>query len=255
MVSPFRRHQQMTRALMSGTSIADTPARAAPPEPNMETPAGQEYAALRVALHDDLRRLSDVQSIEARNPLKAEMAKTFVDWIDGVLASGEHGQAAQDEILVTNMIWAIDYRDFDYALKLATHALKFNLALPDRYNRTIACFVAEEIATIAHENHEAVTLEQLLRVLALTDGADMPDPAKAKLHKALGRAYERKAETFDPTADNAPAGGKAAFTQEALIHLKRAIELYKDIGVKKDIERVARQLKTLEQDAAKSATA
>lgn len=247
MVSPFRRHQQMTRALQSGAPIALAAAQAAPPEPKLDTEAGREYAALRVALHDDLRKLSDVQSIEARNPMKADMALTYIDWIDGVLAAGDHGQAAQDEILVTNLIWAIDYRDFDYALRLAVHALKFNLVLPERYNRTIACFVAEEIATIAHESHAAVTLEQLLAVLALTDGADMPDPARAKLHKALGRAYERRADAFDPTADNAPAGGKAAYAQEALSHLQRALTLYKDIGVKKDIDRVTRQLKKLQQ--------
>lgn len=252
MVSPFRRHQQMTRALQSGASLALASPQDAPPEPKADTEAGREYAALRVALHEDIRKLSDMASIEARNPVKADMAMTYLDWIDGVLAAGEEGQAAQDEILMTNMIWAIDYRDFDYALRIAAHALKFNLTLPERYNRTVACFVAEEIATIAHDNHEAVTLEHLLQVLVLTEGADMPDPAKAKLHKALGRAWERRADAFDPTADNAPAGGKAAYAQEALLHLKRALELFKDIGVKKDIERVARQLKKLEQDAAKS---
>ncbi|WP_452655451.1 phage terminase small subunit [Sphingomonas bisphenolicum] len=242
----------MTRALQSGAAMALASPHDAPPAPNPDTESGREYAALRVALHEDIRKLSDMASIEARNPVKADMAMTYIDWIDGVLAAGEHGQAAQDEILMTNMIWAVDYRDFDYALRIAAHALKFNLVMPERYNRTVACFVAEEIATIAHDSHEAVTLEQLLQVLALTDGADMPDPARAKLHKALGRAWERRADAFDPAADNAPAGGKAAYAQEALAHLTRALALFKDIGVKKDIERVARQLKKLEQDAAKS---
>jgi hypothetical protein len=247
MSSPFRRRQQMVRALQSGAHPAHGRAlNAAPEEPRADTEAGREYAALRVLLHDDLRKLADVQSIEARNPMKAEMAKQFFDWICGVLAAGEQGQALQDEILVTNMIWAIDYRAFDFALRIAEHVLKFGLVLPERYNRTAACFVAEEIATVALDSHETVTLEQLMRVLALTGDADMPDPARAKLHKAIGRAYERRADAFDPTADNAPAGGKAAYATEALAHLQRALELYKDIGVKKDIERVARQLKKLE---------
>lgn len=246
MVSPFRRHQQRTRALQSGAPLPQgAVTAAAPDEPKTDTEAGKEYAALRVALHEDLRKLADVESIEARNPMKAEMAKLYEGWIQGVLLAGEDGHASQDEILVTNMIWAIDYREIDYALQLAAHVLKFNLVLPERYNRNPACFVAEEIATIALGQHEAVTLEQLLRTLSLTEGADMPDPAKAKLHKAIGRAYERRAEAFDPTADNAPAGGKAAYTDEALNHLKRALELDKNVGVKKDIERIARQLKAL----------
>jgi len=242
MVSPFRRHQQMVRALKSGAA-APRQAGEAPAEPKPDTDSGTEYAALKVLLHDNLRTLSDTASIEARNPKKAEMAKAFSDWIEGVLKAGEHGQAAQDEILVTNMIWAIDYRDFDYALRLAAHVLKFHLVLPERYNRTPACFVAEEIATVALANHEAVTLEQLVQTRALVEGADMPDQAMAKLHKAIGRAYERKAEAFDPASENAPAGGKAAYLDEALTHCRRALELDHNAGVKKDIERLQRALK------------
>lgn len=254
MVSPFRRHQQKVRALQSGTAIALASPDAAPLEPKADTEAGREYALIRVLLHDDLRKLSDMQSVEARNPVKAEMATAYRDWIEGVLAAGEQGLASQDEILVTNMIWAIDYRDFDYATRIAAHVLKFNLTLPERYNRTPACFVAEEIATIALAQHEQVTLEQLTLVADLTKGADMPDPARAKLHKALGRAWERRADAFDPTADNAPAGGKAAYAQEALIHLQRALALDTNVGVKKDIERVASTLKKLAGAADKADT-
>ncbi len=252
MVSPFRRHQQKIRAQMSGAAIKDASA-AAPPEPKGDTEAGREYAMIRVLLHDDLRKLADVASIEARNPMKAEMATAYADWIEGVLAAGEQGLAAQDEILVTNMIWAIDYRDFDYALRLGAHVLKFNLTLPERYNRTAACFLAEDIATVALEQHELVTLEQLVQADAMTAGADMPDPARAKLHKAIGRAYERRADAFDPTADNAPAGGKAAYAEEALTHLQRALQLDANIGVKTDIKRVTQMLKKLAEAAAAGA--
>jgi len=252
MVSPFRRHQQKIRAQMSGAAVKDASA-AAPPEPKGDTEAGREYAMIRVLLHDDLRKLADVASIEARNPMKAEMATAYADWIEGVLAAGEQGLAAQDEILVTNMIWAIDYRDFDYALRLGAHVLKFNLTLPERYNRTAACFLAEDIATVALEQHELVTLEQLVQANAMTAGADMPDPARAKLHKAIGRAYERRADAFDPTADNAPAGGKAAYAEEALTHLQRALQLDANVGVKTDIKRVTHMLKKLAEAAAAGA--
>ncbi|WJS98191.1 phage terminase small subunit [Novosphingobium humi] len=248
MISPFRRHQMHVRALLSGAAQPE----AAPTAPirAMDTPMGQEYAALRVALHDNLRSLSDIASIEARNPVKIEMARTFAPWIEGVLQAGEEGQAAQDEILVWNLIWAIDYRDWDYALRLAAHAIRFNLASPERYNRTVACFVAEDIAKLSLDQQEAVPHEVLCRVLALIEGHDMPDPAKAKLHKALARSFTRRAEAFDPAADNAPAGGKAAYLAEALDHARRAHQLDSSIGVKSDIRSLEKALRKLGPDEA-----
>jgi Phage small terminase subunit len=251
MASPFRRHQQQVRAQQSAGGAAPADA-GAPPELPTDSAAGHEYAALRVLLHDNLRRLSDIASIEARNPIKAEMARAFDAWIEGVLIAGETGGAAQDEIVVTNMIWAIDYRDFDYALRIAAHVLRYGLVLPERYNRTAACFLGEEIAELSLHHQAMVSHEQLLRVLALVDGFDMPDPARAKLHKAIGRSYVRKAEAFDPAADNAPAGGKAAYTEQAIEQLKRALALDPNVGVKTDIRTLERQLKALTEKEPKA---
>jgi hypothetical protein len=246
MVSHFRRHQQLIRGLMSGAAAPDTTAPAAPTK---DTPEGQEYAALRVLLHDNLRTLSDIDSIEARNPLKADFAKAFTPWIEGVLAAGKHGKASQDEILTVNMIWAMDYRDIDYTLRLATHALRFNLILPERFKRTVAAFLAEDIADISLADQDAVTHEQLLAVLDLVKAADMHDVVKARLHKAIGRSWMRKAAAFDPTAETARAGGKAAFLTEALHHANRAFKLNPASGVKDDIRQAQRQLTKLAKDA------
>lgn len=253
MSSPFRRHKQMVHGLKSaGPNHVSNRTAVAAPAPRADTPAGQEYATLRVIIDDNLRQLADTASIEARNPMKAEFANAFTPWIEGVLAAGEQGMASQDEIVGHNLVWAIDYRDFDYALRLAAHMLKFNLVLPERYKRTAACFLAEDIAEVALNQHELVTLEQLMQVLALVEGADMPDPAKAKLHKAIARAYRRKAEAFDASDDNAPAGGKAAFTTEALEHARRAFALDHTAGVKTDIAQLGRELKKLTADAGAS---
>lgn len=244
MISPFRRHQMHVRALLSGAAQPDT-APAAAPERAIDTPLGQEYAALRVLLHDNLRSLSDIASIEARNPVKIEMARAFAPWIEGVLQAGEEGQAAQDEILVWNLIWAIDYRDWDYALRLAAHAIRFHLAAPERLKRSLPCFLAEEVGTISLAQNEAVPHDVLGRVLALVEGHDMPDQAKAKLHKALGRSFARRAKSFDPAADNAPAGGKAAYLTEAVAHLQRALQLDNSIGVRSEIKALDKALAKL----------
>lgn len=240
MFSPALRHRQRVLAEQSGETKAqiDTPAELAP-----STAAGQEYAALRVLLHDNLRSLSDIASHAARVPVKVEMARAFAPWIEGVLAS--EGQAAQDEILVTNLVWAIDYRDFDYALRLAGHAIRHGLAMPEKFTRTPACYIAEEVATIANAEFDAVSLDHLLAVQALIEGQDMHDAVRAKLLKAIGRRYAQRAAEFDPTADNAPAGGKAAYIETALENLRRAMQLDSNVGVKKDIERLDREAKKI----------
>ncbi|WP_298290401.1 phage terminase small subunit [Novosphingobium sp.] len=240
MFSPALRNRQRVLAQLSGQEKAEP---AAPAELTPTTLVGQEYAALRVLLHDNLRTLSDIASHEARVPVKVEMARAFAPWIEGVLAA--QGSAAQDEILVVNLVWAIDYRDFDYALRLAGHAIRHGLTMPQGFTRTPACYLTEEVATIANAEFDAVTLDHLLAVQALIDGQDMHDAVRAKLLKAIGRRYARRAEEFDPAADNAPAGGKAAYIQTALEALQRALQLDKNVGVKKDIERLDREAKKL----------
>lgn len=243
MSSPFRRHKQRVLGIMSGTVAPETARTTELREPERTSPAGQEYAALRVLLHDNLRTLSDIASHEARVPVKVEMARAFAPWIDGVLAS--QGQAAQDEILVVNLVWAIDYRDFDYALRLAGHAIRHGLTMPQGFSRTPACYLAEEVATIANAEFDAVTLDHLLAVQALIERQDMHDAVRAKLLKAIGRRYAQRAALFDPAADNAPAGGKAAYVETALENLRRALQLDANVGVKKDIERLERDAKKL----------
>lgn len=246
MLSPMRAHKQRVLAIKAGRTPLDKTRSTAPtalPSPGNDTPEGREYAALRVALHDNLRTLSDIQSHEARIPKKAEFARTYTAWIDGALVAGESGQAVQDEILVTNLVWAVDYRDYDYALRLGEHAIRHHLTLPPGYTRTPACFLAEEIADAALEQADSVSLDQLLRLSALIDGADMPDPVRARLHKALGRAFGRRADAFDPADDCAPAGGKMAWLVESGEHYRRALALDANAGVKKDLERLARAIK------------
>jgi hypothetical protein len=197
---------------------------------------GSEYRILRAVLDEDLRKLHDTQSIKARDPMKKEMEVKFHAWVDGAIEAGKTGAAAQDEIVVTMMIWAIDYRDIDRALDIGEHAIRHGLILPERYNRTAACFIAEEIAVVAMKEPESVTAAQLTRAAALTDEKDMPDQARAKLRRAQGQAALRAADTFDPSADNAIAGGKPALLQAAADFFKAAIGLHDRCGAKLELK-------------------
>ncbi|VVT07470.1 phage terminase small subunit [Erythrobacter sp. EC-HK427] len=242
MTSPFLRNRQRKLAAAAGAAIATT-AIAAPDE---ATEAGQEYAALKVRLHDNLRQLQDVESHEARKPLKKQFLASFAPWVMGVVDADE---PVQDEIVMTCMVWAIDIGEFEVAVKIGEFALRHGLAMPERYKRSVACFLREDIAQIEIDAPITVDHALLVRIESLTADADMPDAAKAKLHKALGRSWRAKAEAFDASDDSAPAGGAAAFLTEALAQLKRALSLDKAAGVKKDIEQVQRQLAKLREAA------
>jgi hypothetical protein len=244
MTSPFLRSRQNKLAQLAGsTALTAAPGPRAIDE---ATPAGQEYAGLRVQLHDQLRQLADTESVEARVPMKVEFRKAFANWVDGVIAVDA---PVQDEIVMTCLVWAIDVGDFAEAVRLGEFALRHGLQMPDRYKRSVACFLREDIAEVEIAAPGTVDLKLLAQIDELTDGADMPDQAKAKLHKALGRSWRAKADAFDPTDDTAPAGGEAAFVEAALVQLRRALALDKKAGVKKDIEQLERRQRDLQSAA------
>lgn len=237
--SPALRNRERKLAALAGNADAATNVAA---EPDASTPAGQQYAILRAVLHDNLRKLQDVESHEARIPMKQDFMREFGPWVRGVL---EADNPVQDEILVTCMVWAVDCGEFEDALKLGQFAIKHGLAMPERYTRSVACFLREDIAGVALADPAAVAHGLMLELDALTGAADMPDQAKAKLDKALGRSWLAKAEGFDPSDETGPAGGAAAYAEAALESLKRAKKLNPKAGVVKDIERAEKLLRDL----------
>ncbi|MBF3604795.1 terminase, partial [Burkholderia pseudomallei] len=129
--------------------------------------------------------------------------------------------------LVTVMVWRIDAGDFDGALAIAAYALSNGLTLPDQFERSLASLVAEQFADAAlssfldGETFDAASLEL---VDDLTREADMHDQVRAKLYKALGYATQ------------------AAAPARALDYLRRAVALNDRVGVKKDIDRLTKQV-------------
>lgn len=253
MTSPALRRRQKVLARRSapaakpGTAARRSLRSASAPEGPEAGVAGQEYAALLAVLHENLRSLSDIASHEQRQPKKAEYARTFRNWIEGVL---EADQPVQDEVLLTNMVWALDYRDWDYALRLAVFAITHGLAMPAPYSRTPACFLAEEVALQALSMGETVPHDVLISVAFLVEGHDMPDPVSARLLKALGRSWRRKAVDADPNAESGAAGGARAWAEQALACFQRALQLHADSGVKKDIQQTESLLKKLTAETA-----
>ncbi|KVU21718.1 terminase endonuclease subunit [Burkholderia ubonensis] len=209
------------RAHFARVTAASAAAAAAPGQ----TMAGATpYELMLAKLAADRRALKGVQSVARKVELKRKLLPEYADYVAGVLNGG---RGAQDDVLVTVMVWRIDAGDFDGALVIAEYALTHGLSLPDQFERSLASVVAEQFADEALAafldggKFDTVNLEL---VDCLTIDADIHDQVRAKLYKALGYAFQ---ETDPP---------------RALAYLRRALSLNDRVGVKKDIERLTKQL-------------
>lgn len=188
-------------------------------------PGANAYELMLAKLTEDKRRLHDIQSIDRRAEVKREILPDYTSWVDGAI-QGEHG--VQDDVLMTVMVWRIDAGDLVGALKIAAYAIQHKLAMPDQYRRSTGCLIAEEFAdrALRLESISPEVTEQLKAACDLTEGEDMPDQVRAKLLKAIGYGLSQ-------------AGDAAG----ALTHLKVALVMHEKVGVKKDIERLEREIK------------
>jgi len=215
--------------------LAELEAAATSPFTSM---AGATAYELQLAqLIQDRLRLKIIQGNEAKAKLKVQLLPTYEPYVEGVLAGGN---GAQDEVMTTLMVWAIDAGAFPDALKIASYVLKHNLIMPDRFARTTGCLIAEEVAEAALKAQKAggaFDLQTLLETEQLTREQDMPDEARAKLHLAIGRGLATQ------VPDETVSAEQLETLKAARDNLTRAIELHTSCGGKKDLERVDRLLK------------
>lgn len=193
--------------------------------PGQKLAGSNAYELMLAKLYDDRRRLSDIQSIERKIDVKHEILPEYDDWVAGALAGGRGGQ---DDVLVTVMVWRMDTGDFDEALKIAEYVLEHDLVLPDQYQRTVPTVIVDEVSQAAlqiQKDDHSFPIYLLQKVHELTADSDMPDQARAKLHKALGYEYNASNEL-----------------ELALEHYEIALRLDNRIGVKRQIYGLKKQL-------------
>jgi hypothetical protein len=212
-----------------------------------------EYELMRDQLGQDVTALREIQSIEAKIARKAEILPRYAEWVDGVVAAAEAEGAVgvQDDVVAQVMVWRIDVGDYEGAMPLIGYVLRWGVRLPERFDRTAGCLVAEEIAEAAihaHSQDKPFPLDVLLQVHGLTAEEDMPDQVRAKLFRAIGEQMARKAEATEEGADG-PAGGKRMALRAALGAFARALELNPKVGVKKQVERLQREENRLQAEA------
>lgn len=182
------------------------------------------YEQMLVKLAEDRRTLKNIRSNERKAEKKRELLPFYAPWVAGVLADG---RGAQDDIVMTVMLWRLDAGDIAGALEIAPYALKYGLTSDHR--RTTPYMLVEEVALAAQrlrDTGEPVDLALLLTTIRLTDGADVPDMVRARLHKVTGLTLRDAGQNAD-----------------ALAQFQRAMQLDRNAGVRKEIERLERALK------------
>ncbi|EAB6123420.1 terminase endonuclease subunit [Salmonella enterica] len=182
------------------------------------------YEQMLVKLADDRRTLKNIRSNERKAEKKRELLPFYAPWVAGVLADG---RGAQDDIVMTVMLWRLDAGDIAGALEIAPYALKYGLTSDHR--RTTPYMLVEEVALATQRLRDAgdsVDLSWLQTTIDLTDGADVPDMVRARLHKVTGLTLR-----------------DAGMNAEALAQFQRAMQLDRNAGVRKEIERLERALK------------
>lgn len=218
-MTPARRHRERALAALQGAA-----------NPQFDQVRANAYELQLMQLAEHRRTLKGIQSIERKIDAKRTMLPVYKPWIDGVLAADRGGQ---DDVLVTVMLWTLDTGDLEGALPMASYVLRHGLSTPDRYERTAATMIAEEVADTAIKQQEAgagPSTSLLGQYMARLHGSDIFDQVRAKLHKAVGRAC---------LADG--------LKQQAAEHYRRAIELHDKVGIKKELEVLERELKKEQQ--------
>ncbi|MEX3614277.1 MAG: phage terminase small subunit [Burkholderia gladioli] len=181
------------------------------------------FDLMRAKLASDQQRLKLTQSVTRKIEMKREVLPDYLPYVDETMRLDT---GAQDDVLVTLMVWRIDAGDYLGALDIARYAIRHGLTMPAHYERSLPATVAEGFAEAA-DVPDAVLGE----VLDLTERFDMVDQIRAKLFKAYGLAL---AESDKPYAIDL---------------LCRALRLNDKIGVKRDIARLESEVAAEKQNS------
>lgn len=173
-------------------------------------------------LRMDQSALRKVQSDQAKAAMKRQLLPNYEGWIEGTLTGGS---GRQDEVITTLMVWAVDAGDYALAVRIGRYVVSHNLLMPDRFNRTPATVLVDEICDpilVQVKADDSTDITPYLAVLddveEITANSDMPDVVRAKLCKA--RAFALRS-------------GTAEEQETALSLLRKALTLDAGAGVKK----------------------
>lgn len=204
-----------------------------------------EVAKVVLQLQADRRALKEIKGTERKVAAKIAMLPAYAGWCDGVLAAGGGQRGPLDQVFTTLMAWTIDVGDYVKALPMVEHAVIHKLDMPAEFSRDPLTFAIDQICEDAIRAYDLggelaqafpAAVLPMLQDLVDEHDIDLHDEVEAKLHKALGLAIMAGADPDDED-------DLRQRRQQTLKAYLRAIEIFPRIGVKKDIERLQRELR------------
>ncbi len=218
------------RTLAQGPSVS-AGAGAYTPATALAGPANaQKHLALMVsALSEDCARLSDLNSMEARQRLKRdELLPKYLEYVQRYRESGLNHPNA---VLMQVMVWLFDTEQFEAGLELAEFAMAQKQEMPERFRRDSPTFIGDTVMDWADAEYKAGRSPEpyVSQLLPRVDGEwQLFEKIPARYHKLLGLiAFDQEQWT------------------QAISHFERATLLFPGIGVKTKQEDATKALRKL----------
>lgn len=210
-----------------------------------------DVAKIVLQLQADRRALKEIKATERKVAAKVSMLPAYTGWCDGILAGGGGERGPLDQIFTTIMAWTIDVGDYIRAMPMLEHVIVHKLDMPAGFSRDPLTFAIDQICEDAIRVYDLggepaqafpAAVLPMLQDMAEDHDIDLHDEVEAKLHKALGLAIMAGAN-LDDEADLRQR------REQTLKAYMRAFEIFPRIGVKKDIERLQRELRKGQPEA------
>lgn len=167
------------------------------------------------ALAGDLERISAINSREQRQMLKRdELLSKYLEYVQRYRESGLN---FPNPVLAYVLVWLFDTEQFTQGLELADFAMSQGQALPERFDRDIPTFVADEVIDWAEAEFKARRSPEpyVSNLLPRVDGEwQLFERIPARYHKLLGLIALNRQDW-----------------PVAIAHFERAEQLYESIGV------------------------
>ena len=203
--------QGPTAVVAGAKAMAYTPATALASPAN----AQKHLKLMEAGLEADLLRISEINSRELRRQLKLnELLPRYEEYVQQYRDSG---LSFPNSVLMYVLVWLFDTAQFEKGVELADFAMSQGQALPERFNRDIPTFVADEVIEWAEAEYKAKRSPEpyVSNLLPRVDGEwALFERIPARYHKQLGILAMDQKEW-----------------EKAIPHFERAEQLYEGIGV------------------------
>ena len=188
-----------------------------------------QYDQFKASLDVDLKRLSRIDSHQRKDQLKKEeFLPRYREYLVEVIDKDSVGQ---NDIVIHNIIFALDAEDFEWAIKLALFADQKGMQTPEGYTRNVKNLLCGQIS--------AWCLRQV-------KNDQSPEPWASEIHE-LSQEWDLvdkiRAEIYRAVAYSLPE------TSEKLNMLRHAYDLNDKVGVTPEIKRLKKVLEASKAEA------